>query len=98
VGAVERLKAAPVNPNDICQIVAPLSPGNPDYLNAAIQFVSDFGLTPQVTENIYDIVGPNGTWHWYSNTDEFRARDLADAILSEKVKMIWMINGGSGAY
>lgn len=62
----------------------------------------DFGLTAQISENIYDIIGPDPTIdienQWYSNTDEFRGADLAEAIMDEDVKVIWLINGGSGAY
>ncbi|OXA65050.1 probable murein peptide carboxypeptidase [Folsomia candida] len=83
---------------DICRIVAPLSPGLPQLLNETVQVVTDLGFTAQISNDIYDIIGPDDGEQWYSNTDEFRARDLADAILDPQVKIIWLINGGSGAF
>ncbi|KAG4071707.1 hypothetical protein HA402_011861 [Bradysia odoriphaga] len=87
-----------IEPGALCQIVAPLSPGFGSTEEQLVSAVQEFGLTPLINSYIYNVSGPDPLYPWYSNSDEFRAEDLLSAILNPDVKVIWLVNGGSGAY
>ncbi len=71
----------------LCQIVAPLSPGFGSTEQQLIEAVREFGLTPLINTDIYNVSGPDPTYPWYSNSDVFRAKDLASAILNPDVEV-----------
>jgi len=76
-----------VNQGDIVRLIAPGGLGASE-LPPMISYVQSLGLTPNVTENIYqaDLLG-------YSNTDEFRLNDLISALTDDS-KVVWCIRGG----
>lgn len=76
-----------IEPGALCQIVAPLSPGFGSTEATLVSAVREFGLTPLINPYIYNVSGPDPTYPWYSNSDEFRAMDLALAILNPDVKV-----------
>jgi muramoyltetrapeptide carboxypeptidase LdcA involved in peptidoglycan recycling len=83
-------------PGDVCRIVAPCSPGA-TTIQQAVEYVNSLGLLAQVSEDIYNFTGPPGVeMFWWANSDEYRAADLASALLDDDVKIIWAIQGGLG--
>jgi muramoyltetrapeptide carboxypeptidase len=78
-------------PGDVVRIVAPAGKGENANLSRVKAYVESLGLVALMKDDIYDPDAP-----FYSNTDEYRAQDLLEALLDDECKAIWCIRGGSG--
>ncbi|WFW29684.1 MAG: LD-carboxypeptidase [Wolbachia endosymbiont of Menacanthus eurysternus] len=76
---------------DQVDIIAPSSKGRESDLIFIKEYVEALGFYPHVSEKIY-----SNDNSFYSNSDEFRANDLINALIG-KSKIIWCIRGGTGA-
>ncbi|MFT4328189.1 MAG: LD-carboxypeptidase [Wolbachia pipientis] len=72
-------------------IIAPSSKGKESDLPTIKKYIEALGFNPHISEKIYSNDNP-----FYSNSDEFRANDLIDALIDDS-KIIWCIRGGEGA-
>ncbi|OCA06899.1 LD-carboxypeptidase [Wolbachia endosymbiont of Trichogramma pretiosum] len=72
-------------------IIAPSSKGKESDLPTIREYVKTLGFNPHISEKIYSNDNP-----FYSNSDEFRANDLVNALTDDS-KIIWCIRGGKGA-
>ncbi|NUY39152.1 LD-carboxypeptidase [Wolbachia endosymbiont of Litomosoides brasiliensis] len=72
-------------------IVAPSSKGKEQDLTTIKEYVETLGFSSHISEKIYSNDNP-----FYSNSDEFRASDLINALINDN-KIIWCIRGGTGA-
>ncbi|MGL9718388.1 MAG: LD-carboxypeptidase [Wolbachia sp.] len=72
-------------------IIAPSSTGKESDLAAIKEYVEALGFYPRISKKIYSSDNP-----FYSNSDEFRANDLINALTDDS-KVIWCIRGGTGA-
>jgi muramoyltetrapeptide carboxypeptidase len=81
-----------VQPGDLVRLVAPGSRGEEANLALCKAYIESLGLVAKITDGIYGPPDP-----FYSNTDEFRAKDLTDALTDPECKIIWCIRGGIGS-
>ena len=72
-------------------IIAPSSKGKESDLRIIKEYVKGLGFNARISEKIYSNDNP-----FYSNSDEFRANDLINA-LTDNSTIIWCIRGGTGA-
>jgi muramoyltetrapeptide carboxypeptidase len=72
-------------------IIAPSSKGKESDLAMIKEYVEVLDLSAHISEKIYSNDNP-----FYSNSDEFRANDLINALTDDS-KIIWCIKGGKGA-
>ncbi|QOD38530.1 LD-carboxypeptidase [Candidatus Wolbachia massiliensis] len=72
-------------------IIAPSSKGKESDLTNIREYIEVLDLSPNISEKIYSSNNP-----FYSNSDEFRANDLINALTDDS-KIIWCIRGGKGA-
>ncbi|MGL9732628.1 MAG: LD-carboxypeptidase [Wolbachia sp.] len=76
---------------DQVDIISPSSKGKELDLTIIKEYVKALGFYPNIAEKIYSNDNP-----FYSNSDEFRANDLINALIDDS-KIIWCIRGGTGA-
>lgn len=72
-------------------IIAPSCKGKESELIDIKSYVESLDFSAHVSDKIYSNDNP-----FYSNSDEFRANDLVDALTDDS-KIIWCIKGGKGA-
>jgi muramoyltetrapeptide carboxypeptidase len=85
------VKAKPLQPGDIVDVVAPASRCSPQELKAGVAFLKSLGLRPRVPHNLFDRKSV-----LFANTDEQRLSQLKKAVYAPDSKMIWCIRGGYG--
>ncbi len=76
---------------DKIDIIAPSSRGKKSDLISIKNYVESLGFDARISNKIYGSGNP-----FYSNSDEFRANDLINALTNDS-KIIWCIRGGEGA-
>ncbi|WP_237342980.1 LD-carboxypeptidase [Wolbachia endosymbiont of Folsomia candida] len=76
---------------DKVDIIAPSCKGKDSELINIKSYVESLDLNAHISNKIYSNDNP-----FYSNSDEFRANDLVDALTDDS-KIIWCIKGGKGA-
>jgi len=76
---------------DRVDIIAPSCKGMESNLTRIREYVKTLDLDAHIAKKIYSNDNP-----FYSNSDEFRANDLINA-LTDNSKIIWCIKGGKGA-
>jgi len=86
------VKAKPLQPGDIVDVVAPASRCSPSELRAGVRFIESLGLVPRVPKNLFGRKMP-----LFSNNDRERLQQLKKAVYARDSKMIWCVRGGYGS-
>jgi muramoyltetrapeptide carboxypeptidase len=85
------VKAKPLQPGDIVDVVAPASRCSDKELWAGVKFLKSLGLVPRVPRNLFDRRSV-----LFANTDRERLNQLKKAVYARDSKMIWCVRGGYG--
>lgn len=86
------MKAKPLQPGDIVDVVAPASRCSEQELEAGVNFIKSLGLVPRVPKNLFGRKIP-----LFSNSDRERLEQLKKAVYAQDSKMIWCVRGGYGS-
>lgn len=87
------MKAKPLKPGDIVDVVAPASRCSEQELKAGVSFIKSLGLVPRVPKNLF---GPRKL-PLFANSDQERLKQLKKALYAPDSKMIWCVRGGYGS-
>lgn len=85
------MKAKPLQPGDIVDVVAPASRCSDAELKAGVAFLKSLGLVPRVPRNLFDRKSV-----LFANSDKERLSQLKRAVYARDSKMIWCVRGGYG--
>lgn len=77
---------------DIVDIVAPASACSDEHLQLAVKWLTNQGLVPRHNPKI---LKPE---MYLSNSDEFRFKDLKNALYAKDSKAVWCLRGGYGSF
>lgn len=77
---------------NVVNIIAPSCKGNKENLPSIREYIESLGMQANIEEDIYNY----DSNLIYSNYDEFRARDLINALTDDS-QIVWCIRGGKGA-
>ncbi|MES2803087.1 MAG: LD-carboxypeptidase [Bdellovibrionota bacterium] len=81
-----------LQPGDIVDVVAPASACSEEHLKLGVKWIESLGFKPRYNPHILQ---PD---LYLSNSDEFRFKDLKNALYAKDSKAIWCLRGGYGSF